>query len=172
MTIEASVKASSGTTFRVIVGKASPVFPFQGFSLRIANDNHVEFTVTDCGTGACGFSLPGGGGSRDNRCARSRWSQMTAPIMWLGFAGPMVRVKSTLMASWRVVALNRSGTPIIQKRWGSGRLQPIGFDHQPVLGLIDEVTIYNRALTAEEIAALFRAGSAGKCRDADANQLP
>jgi hypothetical protein len=32
-------------------------------------------------------------------------------------------------------------------------------------GLIDEVEIYNRALTAAEIAAIFNAGSAGKCKD-------
>ncbi len=31
-------------------------------------------------------------------------------------------------------------------------------------GLIDEVSIYNRALTEAEIAAIFAAGSAGKCR--------
>lgn len=32
------------------------------------------------------------------------------------------------------------------------------------LGTIDEVGIYNRALFAEEIAAIFNAGSAGKCK--------
>ena len=31
-------------------------------------------------------------------------------------------------------------------------------------GLIDEVSIYSRALTAEEIAAIYNAGSAGKCK--------
>jgi hypothetical protein len=31
-------------------------------------------------------------------------------------------------------------------------------------GLIDEVEIYNRALSASEIAAIFNAGSAGKCK--------
>jgi YVTN family beta-propeller protein len=31
-------------------------------------------------------------------------------------------------------------------------------------GLIDEVSIYNRALTSAEIAAIFAAGSAGKCQ--------
>ena len=38
-------------------------------------------------------------------------------------------------------------------------------------GMIDEVEIYNRALTAEEVAGRFRAGSVGLCypRDADAN---
>ena len=31
-------------------------------------------------------------------------------------------------------------------------------------GFIDEVSIYNRALTADEIAAIFNAGNAGKCQ--------
>ena len=31
-------------------------------------------------------------------------------------------------------------------------------------GLVDEVEIYNRALTSEEIQAIFNAGSAGKCK--------
>lgn len=34
----------------------------------------------------------------------------------------------------------------------------------PFNGLIDEVAIFNRALTADEIAAIYNAGSAGKCR--------
>jgi Concanavalin A-like lectin/glucanases superfamily len=32
-------------------------------------------------------------------------------------------------------------------------------------GLVDEVGIYNRALSQSEIRAIFTAGSAGKCRD-------
>jgi hypothetical protein len=36
-------------------------------------------------------------------------------------------------------------------------------------GLIDEVTIYNRALSAQEIQAIFNAGSAGKCKDTKVN---
>jgi hypothetical protein len=37
---------------------------------------------------------------------------------------------------------------------------------QHFAGLIDEVSIYNRALSAEEIQAIFNAGSAGKCKEA------
>lgn len=33
-------------------------------------------------------------------------------------------------------------------------------------GLIDEVELYSRALSAEEVASLFDAGAAGKCKDA------
>lgn len=39
-----------------------------------------------------------------------------------------------------------------------------GYGSPPFSGLIDEVGIFNRALTAEEIAAIYNAGSAGKCR--------
>ena len=35
-------------------------------------------------------------------------------------------------------------------------------------GLIDEVDVFSRALTAEEIASIYEAGSDGKCRPADA----
>ena len=36
-------------------------------------------------------------------------------------------------------------------------------------GLIDEVGIYNRALSASEIQAIFNAGSAGKCKPCPAD---
>lgn len=40
-------------------------------------------------------------------------------------------------------------------------------------GLIDEVTIFNRALSAEEVAAIYAAGSAGIClSDADGDGVP
>ena len=36
---------------------------------------------------------------------------------------------------------------------------------EPFNGLIDEVTFYSRALSADEIALIFNAGSAGKCKE-------
>jgi hypothetical protein len=41
-----------------------------------------------------------------------------------------------------------------------GEAESIGFMN----GLLDEVTIYNRALTAAEISSIWAAGSAGKCK--------
>lgn len=43
---------------------------------------------------------------------------------------------------------------------GSGRADGCGYYFG---GLIDELEIFNRALTADEIAAIYNAGSAGKC---------
>lgn len=39
-------------------------------------------------------------------------------------------------------------------------------------GYVDEMSLYNRALTAAEIAALFNAGGAGKCKDTDGDGVP
>ncbi len=42
----------------------------------------------------------------------------------------------------------------------------------PYKGKVDEVGISNRALTASEIQAIYNAGSAGKCMDADGDDVP
>lgn len=42
----------------------------------------------------------------------------------------------------------------------------------PYEGLLDEVSIYNRALSRSEIAAICSAGSAGKCKKLDCPQAP
>jgi len=38
-----------------------------------------------------------------------------------------------------------------------------GFNNFPFIGDIDEISLYNRALTAAEIQSIYNAGSAGKC---------
>ena len=55
---------------------------------------------------------------------------------------------------------SRPGVPVVvgarmANNFGPGRVDPFG-------GLVDEFTIYNRALNAAEIKAIFDAGSAGK----------
>lgn len=45
---------------------------------------------------------------------------------------------------------------------GGVGLAPEGVDHH-LTGMMDEVTVYNRALTPAEIASISAAGSAGKC---------
>src|SRR5262249_43396624 len=41
--------------------------------------------------------------------------------------------------------------------------EPPGSVILPFAGLVDELSLYNRALSAEEIAALYSTGSTGKC---------
>lgn len=44
--------------------------------------------------------------------------------------------------------------------------------HYPFSGLIDEAQVFGRALTAQEVAALYRAGSHGECADCAPLQAP
>jgi hypothetical protein len=46
----------------------------------------------------------------------------------------------------------------IGRSWGAGA--PTRFFH----GLIDEVTFFNRGLSSNDVAAIFNAGAAGKCK--------
>jgi autotransporter-associated beta strand protein len=45
------------------------------------------------------------------------------------------------------------------------------WDHK-LAGLLDEVSLYDRPLAADEIAAIYAAGPAGKCREAAVSVLP
>ncbi|MFA3783401.1 LamG-like jellyroll fold domain-containing protein [Melioribacteraceae bacterium 4301-Me] len=47
-----------------------------------------------------------------------------------------------------------------------GGITAVGFQAQPIIGeiAIDEVELFNRALTQQEIQAIYNAGSAGKCK--------
>lgn len=53
-----------------------------------------------------------------------------------------------------------------------GAYQRNGIKEQFFNGLVDEIEFFNRALTASEIQAIFSAGSAGKCKDADGDSVP
>ena len=70
-----------------------------------------------------------------------------------------VYVDGTLENSCAYSSLNLSGSGITIGQ------QAAGFREVPefFLGLLDEVSIYNRALSSSEIQRIFNAGSAGKC---------
>ncbi|HWR57319.1 MAG TPA: LamG domain-containing protein [Thermodesulfovibrionales bacterium] len=60
-----------------------------------------------------------------------------------------------------------SAPPTISHMIGASYWSTVFGNFLPVDGLIDEVEIYNRALTAAEILAIYNAGSAGKCKPGD-----
>jgi hypothetical protein len=91
--------------------------------------------------------------------------------------GTWVHVATTYDATEGVVQLYFNGIEDASLEVGPGRLIDTSLTdlligalgggeviEQLFVGLIDEVSIYNRALSAEEIAAIFAAGSAGKCK--------
>jgi hypothetical protein len=58
-------------------------------------------------------------------------------------------------------------TPPINSGAGPTRIGSLGDNVYRFTGLIDEVEIFNRALSAEEVIALYVADSAGKCKNID-----
>ncbi|HEV2210491.1 MAG TPA: LamG domain-containing protein [Verrucomicrobiae bacterium] len=70
--------------------------------------------------------------------------------------------------------LNIGSTPLVQEGYASTYYYQLGTgitggwdattgDWFPFAGVLDEPSVYNQALSAAEVAALFHAGSAGKC---------
>lgn len=74
-----------------------------------------------------------------------------------------IYINGTLAAS----ATNTASVPNAAAFLTIGEAEGIGFMN----GLLDEVTIYNRALTGAEIAAISVAGSAGKCKTASPDHI-
>jgi hypothetical protein len=59
-------------------------------------------------------------------------------------------------------------TPATNTQFFIGRIEGQVGDSRKLNGLADEVSIYDQALSAEEIRAIFEAGEAGKCPDTTA----
>ena len=95
------------------------------------------------------------------------------PGQWYHIAGTYdgaearVYVDGTLdsTAAQSVVPLTNPGPLFLGQR---GDNQAFAFYE----GLLDEVSIYNRALTAEEVSAIYQAGSEGKTRPAPPEPVP
>jgi uncharacterized repeat protein (TIGR02543 family) len=62
-----------------------------------------------------------------------------------------------------------AGTPVTLNGFAPNTTEPLYLGQDPAAagrfytGLLDEVSIYNRALSASEVQAIYNAGSAGKC---------
>src|SRR5206468_1484793 len=89
----------------------------------------------------------------------------------LAVAGVWQHVAAVYDGSNYLIYVNgvvQSGSPFLdQDNEAAGPGSKIGSDNQieePFDGLIDEVEIFNRALSAAEILAIYNAGSAGKCK--------
>ena len=110
-------------------------------------------------------------------------------LVFIGdFSGPWASTHQTLaMNQWQHLAVTYDGTMFIFYINGNpvttvagylgaanGQALEIGDSGSCAnfVGLIDEVSVYNRALAATEVQAIYNAGSAGKCLPAPAIQTP
>jgi hypothetical protein len=92
----------------------------------------------------------------------NQWYHVAAT--WDGESGIMKLYINGQLASQTVTAVRPFGDLIPEDSpgVGIGNLND-GQNNFPFTGDIDEISLYNRALTAAEVQAIYNAGSAGKC---------
>ena len=152
ITIDAWINAPAGNTPRSIVDKSGSGPNYPDYLLTITDDNKVEFFANDCGTGACGFgttelpvrSLSVVADGTFHHVAGVRRANGDREI-WVDGVRENTRNENN--------GNTDSSGPVI-----FGLANGVFFN-----GLIDEVEIFNRALSPGEITAIADAGNAGKC---------
>ncbi len=175
LTIEAWIKTPAGATnYQSIIGKEQQSFPYPSIVFRLTDGGLLQFAVTDCGTGACGFSEPGEGGSRQPVQSPFRVDDdvfhHVAGVRHS--SGYELYVDGQLVATRLEPARNGdNGVPFFIGIQGIQKTS-VGSLIFPFNGIIDKLEIYNRALTPSEIQGIFNAGSAGKCKDGDNDGVP
>ncbi len=152
VTVEAWIKAPQGITDRGIVGKYTPN-PWNSIMFRLNGGGILEFAVTDCGTAGCGWGTTRQPVSSLLRVDDDLFHHVAGVRHSTGYE---LYVDGILVAT-RDEAARDVG--ITQDLLIGALLSGV----QPYIGIIDEVKIYNQALTANDIQSIFNAGSSGSC---------
>ncbi len=152
MTVEAWIRPDEISTSRPIVSKMSA---FDGaYALQIEPAAFLEGTVTN-GTSFDGLASPNGSIVQANWAHAAMTFDSGAWKLYLDGELTASRL-STVTSIWDLGSIQ----PHIG-RTPSGSLEFVGY--------IDEVAMYDRALTAAEVRAIADAGTLGMCRCADAD---
>ena len=164
-------------------------------SLRLTNELTIETWINNSGTNSdrAIVSKIGGAGGNNGYQMYMRGDKLMAQFNSLGLPWPAFVIESPVSLAtgvWYHVAwtydqsamkLYVNGLPVATNVVGAhpiaatrSTLRLSGDDNNHVYfdGLIDEASLYNRALSASEIAGIYNAGSAGKCGLAPAVRVP
>jgi RHS repeat-associated protein len=163
LTIEAWIKpASSSRGYIVVKGNGNDYVNAYSIRYGAADDQRLLLQVADGTTGTSGsyFETVAGVvpvGVFSHVAATIQGTTATVyvngvPVAGQYFSGQGLQFPQSALTANR---FSDHGALTI----GNGNTSPI-----PFTGLIDEVSVYNRALSASEIQAIFNAGSAGKCK--------
>ena len=148
LTLEAWVNVRALQQSQAVIGKIGGAGGNNGYQLTLQNDAMAAY-----------FNSPGGG-----------WPQFTVASPSLIVTGVWSHVAFTYGQS--AMKLYFNGIPVATNIVGlqpistsTSRLRISGDENNHVYfdGLIDEPSVYNRALSDSEILAIYEAGQAGKC---------
>jgi len=148
LTIEAWINTRSTNTDRAIVSKVGGAAGNNGYQLALSGNTIVGQ-----------FNSPGQGWPS----SRIICAVPVAIGVWHHLAWTYDQSAMKLYFNGQPVATNVIGAKVITATSSTLRISGDDNDHVYFDGLIDEASVYNRALPAAEIAAIYNAGSAGKC---------
>jgi hypothetical protein len=157
LTIEAWINTRGTSTDYGIVSKVGGT----------GGDNGYQFVLS--GNTLVGqFNSPGQGWPS----ARIASGAVITTGVWYHVAWTYDQSAMRLYCNGLPVATNIIGAQAIAASSSNLRISGDDNNHIYFDGLIDEVSVYNRALSAAEIAAIYNAGSAGKCALAPSILMP
>ncbi len=141
-------KISTPGAYQAILGKEGQSYPYAGYDMRITSENKLQGVATDCGTGGCGFGssrLPVTGSKNVTDGAWHFGVFVRSGSNMTLYVDGVVDATST-QGPWD---LDNSGFFAVGQQSEGGT---------PFPGLIDDVRIYNRALSPAEVTALYSLG--------------
>src|ERR1039458_4543213 len=95
--------------------------------------------------------------------ARISFGGLIATGVWYHVAFTYDQSAMKLYCNGALVATSVIGAKVIAASSSNLRISGDDNNHVYFDGLIDEASVYNRALSASEIAAIYNAGNVGKC---------
>ena len=132
------------------------------YALSMQANNHLDFQVTDADANTT---------TVETTLAYNQWTHVAATLD--GSTGTMSIYTNGVQAVQTTTTVRPFGAllPDQSPGIGIGNVND-GGNNFPFVGDIDEITLYNRALSSNEIFSIYQAGSAGKCDLNDTNSLP
>jgi hypothetical protein len=124
------------------------------YTMSMGLNNILSFGITDANGNSAGVSTP---------IAYNQWWHVAGTLD--GASGNLSLYTNGTLAAQITTTVRPLGNLIPQDSpgIGIGNVND-GFNNFPFRGDIDEVSLYNRALSALEIQAIYNADGAGKCR--------
>lgn len=159
--MDAWVKWSGGSGIQTIVDKhGGTVFSLRGYSWQL--NNGIPIFVMDAGFGAHAVFTSGA-----TPLPVNVWTHLAVTIQRHSNTGLKFYLNGTAVSSFNPTSLTASLNNS-SDLW-VGNSPP---NNAPFNGYLDELEIFNRALTATEVSGLFSAGNHGKCRPSLSLPLP
>ena len=123
------------------------------YTMSMGLNNILSFAITDANGNSAGVSAP---------LVYNQWWHVAGTLD--GASGNLSLYTNGSLAAQITTTVRPFGAliPGDSPGIGIGNVND-GFNNFPFLGDIDEVSLYSRALSGAEIAAIYNAGSAGKC---------